>query len=167
MERTGTVKRKSDNGYVSEIGVYQAKNCHECPLKYLCYNAKGNRRIEINHNFNRQKQKARELLNSEEGLLHRNRLLIELEAVFGQTIANKHYNRFMHFDKDKVMMDFAIFAIAFNIGMLFTKALDIHKTPVKCHKQAGFCRLIRLFIPKTENVLRFPTIQSQNSQIAA
>ena len=50
--------------------------------------------------------------------MHRKRRPIEPEAVFGQTKANKQYNRFRHFGGDKVKMDFAIFAIAFNIGKM-------------------------------------------------
>ena len=119
MEKTGTTERKTDNGYISKISVYEAKNCQDCPLRCLCHKAKENRRIEVNHNLNRHKHKVRELLNSEEGLLHRSRRPIEPEAVFGQTKSNKHYNRFRHFDKDKVMMDFAIFAIAFNLGKMY------------------------------------------------
>ena len=37
------------------------------------------------------------------------------EAVFGQMKNNMHYKRFRHFGKDKVTMDSAFFAIAFNI----------------------------------------------------
>ena len=67
------------------------------------------------------KQKARELLTSEEGIKHRGRRCIEPEAVFGQTKYNKAYKRFRHFGKDKVNMDFAFFAIAFNIGKMCRK----------------------------------------------
>ncbi|MFC2674369.1 MAG: transposase, partial [Prevotella melaninogenica] len=34
---------------------------------------------------------------------------------------NKAYKRFRHFGKDKVNMDFAFFAIAFNIGKMCRK----------------------------------------------
>jgi hypothetical protein len=43
---------------------------------------------------------------------------IEPESVFGQGKANKQYCRFRHFDKDLITMDFAIFAIAFNLGKM-------------------------------------------------
>jgi len=121
MEKVGTSTRKSESGYVSNTTFYQAKNCNGCPLKCLCYKAKGNRKIEINHKLNEYRQKARELLTSEEGLLHRSRRPIEPEAVFGQTKANKQYYRFRHFELDKVKMDFAIFAVAFNIGKMYNK----------------------------------------------
>jgi hypothetical protein len=64
------------------------------------------------------KQKARERLTSEEGIRYRGLRCIEPEAVFGQMKYNKAYRRFRHFWKDKVMMDFAFFAIAFNIGKM-------------------------------------------------
>jgi transposase len=127
MEKVGTSTRKSESGYVSNTTCYQAKNCTGCPLRCLCHRGEGNRRIEINHKLNEYRKKARELLTSEEGLLHRSRRPIEPEAVFGQTKANKQYLRFRHFDLDKVKMDFAIFAIAFNIGKLYNKAKDTSK----------------------------------------
>ncbi|MBM6654925.1 transposase, partial [Bacteroides mediterraneensis] len=40
---------------------------------------------------------------------------IEPEAVFGQIKYDMGYKRFRHFGKDKATMDFAFFAIAFNI----------------------------------------------------
>ncbi|EEX18284.1 transposase, partial [Prevotella veroralis] len=49
------------------------------------------------------------------------RRCIEPEAVFGQTKYNKVYKRFRHLGKDKVNMDFAFFAIAFNIGKMCKK----------------------------------------------
>ena len=46
---------------------------------------------------------------------------IEPEAVFGQMKNNMNYKRFRHFGKDKVFMDFAFFAIAFNIKKMCAK----------------------------------------------
>jgi len=131
MEKTGSSTRKSESGYVSHSTLYQAKNCNGCPLKCLCHKAKGNRQIEINHKLNEYRRNARELLTSEEGLLHRSRRPIEPEAVFGQTKANKQYYRFRHFDLDKVKMDFSIFVIAFNIGKLYNKAKNTSKNKKK------------------------------------
>ncbi|MDR0982148.1 MAG: transposase [Culturomica sp.] len=39
---------------------YEAQNCSGCPLRCLCLKTKGNRRIEVKHNLNRLKAKARE-----------------------------------------------------------------------------------------------------------
>ena len=46
---------------------------------------------------------------------------MEPEAISEQTEYNKAYKRFGHFGKDNVNMDFAFFAIAFNIGKMCKK----------------------------------------------
>lgn len=122
MTRIGTAHSKTASGYQSDLALYQAQNCKGCPLRCLCYKAKEDRRtIEVNHRLNQYKRKARELLTSEEGIKHRGRRCIEPEAVFGQMKFNMAYRRFRHFGKDKVTMDFAFFAIAFNIKKMCSK----------------------------------------------
>lgn len=119
MERTRNINRMSNNGYSSEIAEYSAKNCNGCPLQGMCHKASGNRKIQVNHNLNRYKEKAREIINTEEGIRMMNRRAIEPESVFGQMKYNKSYNRFRHITLEKIKMDFAIFAIAFNILKLY------------------------------------------------
>lgn len=122
MTRIGTAHSKTASGYRSENARYRAQNCKGCPLRCLCYKAKGDRRtIEVNHRLNEYKRKARGLLTSEDGIKHRGRRCIEPEAVFGQMKFNMAYRRFRHFRKDKVTMDFAFFAIAFNIKKMCSK----------------------------------------------
>ena len=122
MTRIGTSHSKTASGYRSENALYRAQNCKGCPLRCLCYKARGDRRtIEVNHRLNEYKRKARELLTSEEGLKHRGQRCVEPEAVFGQMKFNMAYRRFRHFGKDKVKMDFAFFAIAFNLKKMCSK----------------------------------------------
>ena len=121
MKRIGMKRSLTSNGFVTYSVRYQAERCDGCPLRGSCFKARGNRIIEVNHQLQHYKQKARELLTSEEGIKHRGRRCIEPEAVFGQTKYNKAYKRFRHFGKDKVKMDFAFFAIAFNIGKMCRK----------------------------------------------
>ena len=67
----------------------------------------------------------------------RKRRPIEPEAVFGQIKYNKAYNRFRHQSKEKVAMDFAVFAIAFNLLKLHRKqkkAVFAQKRTVKNKK---------------------------------
>ena len=87
-----------------------------------CSMAKGNRVIEVNHRLKEYKRKATMRLTSKEGIRHRGRRCIEPEAVFGQMKADYGYKRFRHFGKDKVEMDFAFFAIAFNLKKMCRKA---------------------------------------------
>ena len=121
LERAGTSRTKTESGYVSESAVYKAQRCEGCPLRGSCFKAKGDRIIEVNHRLNEYRRKARERLTSEEGIRHRGRRCIEPEAVFGQMKYNMAYKRFRHFGMDKVNMDFAFFAIAFNLKKMCSK----------------------------------------------
>ena len=122
MRRVGTRHEKTESGYIVEMAAYRAQRCHGCPLRPKCYRRKrGNREIEVSHRLIAYRQRARENLNSEKGLEHRSRRPVEPEAVFGQMKNNMHYKRFRHFGKDKVTMDFAFFAIAFNIKKMASK----------------------------------------------
>ena len=122
MRRVGTRHEKTESGYIVEMAAYRAQRCHGCPLRPKCYRRKrGNREIEVSHRLIAYRQRARENLNSEKGLEHRSRRPVEPEAVFGQMKNNMHYKRFRNFGKDKVTMDFAFFAIAFNIKKMAAK----------------------------------------------
>ena len=122
MRRVGTRHDRTESGYVIEQAAYRAQHCQGCPMKARCHKRKrGNREIEVSHRLIAYKQRARENLTSDKGLEHRSRRPIEPEAVFGQMKNNMHYKRFRHFGKDKVTMDFAFFAIAFNIKKMAAK----------------------------------------------
>ena len=122
MERTGVRHSKTESGYATESVAYRAARCEGCPLRCMCFSSKSQRRtIEVNHRLKEYKQKARERLTSEKGFKHRGQRCIEPEAVFGQIKYDMGYKRFRHFGKDKVTMDFAFFAIAFNIKKMCAK----------------------------------------------
>lgn len=117
-------RSKTESGYQSRLHVYEAQDCEGCPLRSQCTKrTEGNRQIRVNHRLQEYKRRARERLTSEKGLKHRSKRPIEPEAVFGQMKHDMHYKRFRHFGKDKVTMDFAFFAIAFNIKKLAHKQM--------------------------------------------
>lgn len=121
MTRIGTVRTKTDTGYVNELAQYKAQRCEGCPLRGSCHKGKSDRVIEVNHKMKEYRRKACERLLSEDGVRHRGRRCIEPEAVFGQMKYNMGYKRFRHFGLDKVKMDFAFFAIAFNLKKMCSK----------------------------------------------
>ena len=121
MKKIYTTSRKTQSGFVSEISVYKARRCQGCPLRCLCHKSENDRQIQVNHKLREYKRKVRERLTSEEGLRMRKRRPVEPEAVFGQIKYNKAYNRFRHQSQEKVAMDFAVFAIAFNLLKLHRK----------------------------------------------
>jgi len=115
MENIGTYTRKNRNGFEQTISTYQAKNCNGCPLRGVCHNSKDNRRIEVNHNANKHKNTARELLRSEEGIAHRKQRAKDVEPIFGNIKQNKGFRRFMLRGKEKVTAEFGLLAIAHNL----------------------------------------------------
>lgn len=121
MTRIATARSKTESGYQTESAVYNAQQCEGCPLRGSCFKAKGDRVTEVNHRLNEYRRRARERLTSEEGIKHRGRRCIEPEAVSGQMKYDMAYKRFRHFGLDKVKMDFAFFATAFNIKKMCAK----------------------------------------------
>ena len=131
MDRVGTKHERTEGGYVTVSAIYRARRCDGCPLRWGCHKRKqGEREIMANHLLLEYRRKARERLTSEKGLEHRSKRPIEPEAVFGQMKYDMNYKRFRHFGKDKVTMDFAFFAIAFNIKKMAAKMPKWSKSPV-------------------------------------
>ena len=143
MDRCGTVHGRTAGGYPTETTKYRAARCEGSPLRGQCFKAKaGNRTIEVNHRLREYKRKARERLNSEEGLVHRSRRPIEPEAVSGQMKYDMGYKRFRYFGLEKVLMDFAFFAIAFNLKKMCTQISGVYWR--KLRKPSGHIVLGRI-----------------------
>ena len=126
--------------------------------------------MEVNHNLNRLRNKARERLTSEEGLMHRSRRPIEPEAVFGQSKSNKGYDRFRHFNDeqtDRVMMDFAIFAVAFNLEKLHRKRQDAGKKQAKAKNNPFFTGFILFCQQENNRSVKIRTSAQHNMTYAA
>ena len=106
----------SDLGYISTKSVYISRNCLRCHLRGMCYKGKIDRRtIEVNHRNNHFRAKVRELLMSEEGLMHRSKRPIEPEAVFGNIKFNHGFKRFRLKSTEKVSVEWGLVAIAHNL----------------------------------------------------
>jgi len=148
LEKKGNKTTTNKNEHRSEITIYEAANCKSCPLRGMCFKAKGNRRIEINHNLRRLKAKARELLLSEEGIKHRKKRCIEPEPVFSHIRYDGAYLRFRHFGQDKIEMDFTVLAIALNLSKLARKMALSDKIPEKKHQKGLFIACFQVYIIK-------------------
>ena len=111
----GQTTRTSTNGYTARVSHYQAQRCEGCPMRGQCHKAQGNRLIEVNHRLNQLKAKARARLLSEEGLYHRSKRPVEVEAVFGQIKSNNKFTRFSMKGLEKVAVEFGLMAIAHNL----------------------------------------------------
>ena len=60
MKRIGMKRSITSNGFVTYSVRYQAERCDGCPLRGSCFKARGNRIIEVNHQLQHYKQKARD-----------------------------------------------------------------------------------------------------------
>ena len=89
MENVGQSKEVKKSGFVQLSTIYQAQRCDRCPLRGACHKVKANRKISINFNLLRHKQKTRSKLLSDEGLKHRSKRPADVEAVFGNIKQNK------------------------------------------------------------------------------
>jgi transposase len=109
---------KTKSGYQQTYSVYQAQNCKRCPLRGACHKSKTNRKIQINWNLKRLKEKAREKLLSEQGVVHRSQRPVDVEAVFGNIKQNKKFTRFMLRGKDNVLIEAGLIALAHNLAKM-------------------------------------------------
>lgn len=132
LEYLGKGKRKSTNGFISQVDYYQARRCEGCPLRGMCHKSAGNKKIEINHKLNQYRAKAREKLTSERGLMHRSKRPIEVEAVFGQLKSNNKFSRFTLRKMDKVNIEFGLMSIGHNLRKLAQKVLGNHRFLIFC-----------------------------------
>lgn len=118
MPKVGTAIRKTHTGFKQNTTLYKAQNCNGCPLRCMCHKAEGERTIEVNHNLERHKQKARNNLLSEEGVKHRGQRCADVEATFGIIKNNKGFRRFMLRGKRKVEIETGLLAIAHNLSKI-------------------------------------------------
>lgn len=115
MKCVGTRNKKTSTGYEQLIHVYRATRCEGCPLKGVCHRGKGNRTIEVNHNLNRLKQNAEQLLLSEQGIKKRKQRCCDVEPVFGNIKQNHGFRRFMLRGTQKVTIETGLLALAHNL----------------------------------------------------
>lgn len=115
MKFAGLKLQETEAGYRQETKAYQATNCEGCPLRGVCHQAKENRRIEVNYNLERLKQKARSLLTSEVGIQKRKKRVVDTEPVFGNIKQNKGFRRFTLRGKKKVEIEWGLLAMAHNL----------------------------------------------------
>lgn len=120
MSLTSLVKRKTNTGFEQTISTYKAQRCQDCPMRGPCYDGSENRGIAVNHNLNRLKVKAKLLLTSEQGLVHRRRRATDVETIFGNVKYNHGFTRFMLRGKEKVQTELGWVLMAHNLR--------------KCHK---------------------------------
>ena len=87
------VERKTENGYIQTSCIYRADGCANCENNSECCNGKDFREVRVNHMLREHKQKAINLLRSEEGIKLGKRRSTEPETVFGNIKHNLGFKR--------------------------------------------------------------------------
>ena len=118
MKKIGERERRSENRYSKTISIYQAINCKGNPVRGVCHNQKGNRIISVSHRGNYLRKKAKEKLETEEGIKYRKKRPVEAEPVFGNIKQNKKFKRFYLRGLHKVKTELGLIAIAHNLAKL-------------------------------------------------
>jgi len=116
MKKVEEKIKKSENNYSKIIALYQAINCNGCPVRGVCHNQKGNRIISVSHRGNYLRKKAKEKLETEEGIKYRKKRPVDVEPVFGNIKQNKKFKRFYLRGLQKVKTEFGLIAISHNLA---------------------------------------------------
>lgn len=80
------------------------------------------------------KEKARKLLTSEQGLEHRSKRPIEVEAVFGQLKSNNKLNRFTFKGLEMVELEFLLMSLGHNFRKMSAKLTNCSNPVDKTQK---------------------------------
>lgn len=117
-------RRTTATGYKNKSKTYISEDCSNCLYKKDCCRGSTARQIQINEKLERYKLKAREFLNSEEGIKLRKQRGIEVETPFGDIKQNQKTRRFLLRGRKKVNIEAGLTAIAYNIRKMKSKLRD-------------------------------------------
>ncbi|NTU89087.1 MAG: IS1182 family transposase, partial [Actinobacteria bacterium] len=109
---------RSDLGYKSVTRVYECTDCTDCSRRKRCIksqNPEYRRRIKINPTMDFFKQRASEMLNTEEGSRLRKKRSVDVETVFGDIKRNHGFTRFHLRGLDKVSLEWQLVAMGHNM----------------------------------------------------
>lgn len=115
LTNKGSFKSLTRSGYTQTFTKYQCESCKWCRLKKQCHKQKGNRVIEVNHQYRRLKAKAVKRLNTKQGIEKRKRRCFEVEPVFANIKHNHMFRQFMLRGIEKVTVEMGLLALAHNL----------------------------------------------------
>lgn len=115
MRVTNEYEKTTRTGFKQTVTKYRAENCQGCSLKEQCHKQQGNRSIEVNHRLRRYKEKVRQNLLSEQGIIYRKRRPCDVEPVFAHIKHNRNFKRYNLRGIKKVEIETGLLAIAHNL----------------------------------------------------
>ena len=117
----GTKTRKSKSGYKSTCDIYECESCTDCPYKTNCTKSNGNRRKEVAKKFHAFREESFENITSPTGIILRINRSIQVEGAFGIIKEDYGFRRFVLRGKQKVLTEFLLMAISYNINKFHSK----------------------------------------------
>jgi hypothetical protein len=118
----GDKKDVSINGYERIVSHYACENCKDCPFAQDCKKSEDKvRTVQHSEKGEAYKQKAKELLDTLEGVEMRKNRSIEVETVFGDIKYNMKHARFILRSKEKVYIEYGLLALAHNLRKIYCK----------------------------------------------
>jgi transposase len=117
---------KSANGYEKTMRLYTCESCRGCPLAQDCKkNADKARTVQHSPKGEAYKQKAKELLDTEQGKQKRSNRSIEVESPFGDIKYNMQHDRFVLRGLPKVYVEYGLLAIGHNLRKVYCRQSGI------------------------------------------
>jgi transposase len=107
---------QTENGFQTELRVYECVDCRDCELKAQCTRAVGNRRIRVSFRLRELRDQASTRLLSEPGRILRSKRPVEAESVFARLKHNWGFRRFLLRGKEKVEVEWGLLCIAHNLA---------------------------------------------------
>lgn len=115
MKKIGSRQKITANGFEQTLTKYRTTKCSNCPVQLQCNNGHSIKKIELNHNLNRLRNKATKRLKTKKGIRKRKQRCWDVEAVWGDIKYNHHFNRFMLRGIEKINVETGLLALAHNL----------------------------------------------------
>ena len=121
--------KKSRNGYVSTVTIYECESCKGCSYKEKCIHgnncktpmAERNKQLNVSKVMNKKRQETLERITSEYGAQLRMNRSIQAEGSFAVIKEDMNFRRYLYCGKENVLAQSVLLAIAYNINKLHFK----------------------------------------------
>jgi transposase len=121
ISHSGNVQRVTATGYIMNAQIYECENCRDCSLATKCKKNEGNRRFSRSIKLEGHKEKARENLNSKQGIELRRQRGPDVETPFADIKQNMEFRRFRLRRIEKTTVEMLWVSLAHNMRKVAVK----------------------------------------------
>lgn len=130
--------RKSASGFENKVTRYQCESCAGCTMRDKCFKSKypgKSREFDISKTFLRQRQKTREQIISQEGILLRINRSIQTEGAFAVIKEDYAFRRFLTRGTENARTEMLLMAMGYNLFRLHCKIQSGRSRQILFQKQ--------------------------------